>query len=214
MQWWLSTCMPFRYLEQSLKVPLYIESTLFCPWDFSGQEFCSGLPFPPPLDSLHPETEAASPALEGRFFTTEPAGKPSDSIQWSRVFHKIFHGHCTGTWCERTLGSWPAWMMTASFQNPLSTYWVLVPSFLECFWKFLIPTIVWNLSFLREMGMYEFGKKGFRIIHYAWNLFLPWYTLPPVRQFLGRLIRSPGSRGGRGKGVVWDSQEGDTGLQF
>ena len=129
-------------------------------------------------------------------------------------FHKIFHGHCTGTWCERTLGSWPAWMMTASFQNPLSTYWVLVPSFLECFWKFLIPTIVWNLSFLREMGMYEFGKKGFRIIHYAGNLFLPWCTLPPVSQFLGRLIRSPGSRGGRGKGVVWDSQEGDTGLQF
>ena len=113
------------------------------------------------------------------FFTSEPAGKPSDSIQWSRVFHKIFNGHCTGTWCERTLGSWPAWMMTASFQNPLSTYWVLVPSFLECFWKFLIPTIVWNLSFLREMGMYEFGKKGFRIIHYACNLFLPWCTLPP-----------------------------------
>ena len=172
---------------------------------FSGQEFCSGLPFPPPRDSLHPETEAASPALEGRFFTTEPAGKPSDSIQWSRVFHKIFHGHCTGTWCERTLGSWPAWMMTASFQNPLSTYWVLVPSFLECFWKFLIPTIVWNLSFLREMGMYEFGKKGFRIIHYACNLFfldvlclLLWESIPRQVDKKSRVPRRKGEGGGLG----------------
>ena len=49
------------------------------------------------------------------------------------------------------------------------------------FLKISDSPIVWNLSFLREMGMYEFGKKGFRIIHYAGNLFLPWCTLPPVR---------------------------------
>ena len=39
----------------------------------------SGLPFPPPVDLLNPGTETESPAslaLEGRFFTTEPPGKP------------------------------------------------------------------------------------------------------------------------------------------
>ena len=37
---------------------------------FSRQEYWSGLPFPPPGDL--PETE-----INGRFFTTEPPGKPS-----------------------------------------------------------------------------------------------------------------------------------------
>ena len=39
----------------------------------------SGLPFPPPGDLPHPGIEPAapaSPALAGRFFTTEPPGKP------------------------------------------------------------------------------------------------------------------------------------------
>ena len=45
MQWWLSTCMPFRYLGQSLKVPLYVESTLFCPWDFPGKNSAVGCHF-------------------------------------------------------------------------------------------------------------------------------------------------------------------------
>ena len=40
-----STCMQFRYLEQSLKVPLYTESTLFCPWDFPGKNSAVGCHF-------------------------------------------------------------------------------------------------------------------------------------------------------------------------
>ena len=36
----------------------------------------SGLPFPPPGDLPHPRIEPAAPALAGRFFTTEPPGKP------------------------------------------------------------------------------------------------------------------------------------------
>ena len=42
---------------------------------FSRQEYWSGLPFPPPGDLPYPETEPVSPALAGRFFTTEPPGK-------------------------------------------------------------------------------------------------------------------------------------------
>ena len=43
------------------------------------QEYWSRLPFPPPGDLPNPGTEPmspASPALAGRFFTTEPPGKP------------------------------------------------------------------------------------------------------------------------------------------
>ena len=43
------------------------------------QEYWSGLPFPTLGDLPSPRTEPASlasPALGGRFFTTEPSGKP------------------------------------------------------------------------------------------------------------------------------------------
>ena len=43
---------------------------------FSRQEYWSGLPFPPPGDLPNPGIEPVSPALAGRFFITEPAGKP------------------------------------------------------------------------------------------------------------------------------------------
>ena len=43
---------------------------------FSRQEHWSGLPFSPPGDRPHPEMESTSPALAGRFFNTEPPGKP------------------------------------------------------------------------------------------------------------------------------------------
>ena len=44
---------------------------------FSRQEYWSGLTFPPPGDLLDPEDEPLSPALAGRFFTTEPPGNPA-----------------------------------------------------------------------------------------------------------------------------------------
>ena len=46
---------------------------------FSRQEYWSGLPFPLPGDLPGLGTEASclmTPALAGRFFTTEPPGKP------------------------------------------------------------------------------------------------------------------------------------------
>ena len=43
---------------------------------FSRQEYWSQLPFLPPGDLPDPGIEAASPALAGRFVTTEPPGKP------------------------------------------------------------------------------------------------------------------------------------------
>ena len=50
---------------------------LLCPWDFPGQEYWHGLPFPSPGDLPDPGIEPTSPALAGGFFITEPPGKPS-----------------------------------------------------------------------------------------------------------------------------------------
>ena len=52
---------------------------------FPRQEYWSGLPFPPPGDLPHPGTESTSPALAGRFFTTEPPGKPQKSMEEAKA---------------------------------------------------------------------------------------------------------------------------------
>ena len=44
--------------------------------EFPRPEYWSGLPFPSPGDLPDPETEPPSPALAGKFFTTEAPGKP------------------------------------------------------------------------------------------------------------------------------------------
>ena len=49
---------------------------------FPRQEYWSGLTFPPAGDLPNPGIEPqspVSPALSGRFFTTEPPGKPESS---------------------------------------------------------------------------------------------------------------------------------------
>ena len=43
---------------------------------FPRQEYWSGLPFPSPGDLPDPGIEPTSPAVAGKFFTTEPPGKP------------------------------------------------------------------------------------------------------------------------------------------
>ena len=43
---------------------------------FPRQEYWSGLPFHPPGNFPDPGIKPLSPALAGRFFTTEPPGEP------------------------------------------------------------------------------------------------------------------------------------------
>ena len=67
---------------------------------FPRQENWSGLPFPPPGNLPDPGVEPASPtssALTGRFFTTEPPGKPSSLSDKGKIcpwhlFCPIQHG--------------------------------------------------------------------------------------------------------------------------
>ena len=51
---------------------------------FSRQEYWNGLPFPPPGDFPDPgnkPTSPVSPAFTGRFFITEPPGKPQELLR-------------------------------------------------------------------------------------------------------------------------------------
>ena len=52
---------------------------------FPRQEYWSVVPFPSPGDLSHPGIEPVSPALAGRFFTTEPPGKPSSTTYVLRI---------------------------------------------------------------------------------------------------------------------------------
>ena len=49
--------------------------------EFSRQEYYSELPFPGPGDLSNLESELASPASAGGFFTTVPPGKPNFLIE-------------------------------------------------------------------------------------------------------------------------------------
>ena len=58
---------------------------LLCPWDFSGQEHWSGLPYPPRGDLPDPGIEPTSPmtlALQVDSLLTEPSGKPRRIYSW------------------------------------------------------------------------------------------------------------------------------------
>ena len=48
---------------------------------FSRHEYWSGLPFPSPGDLPNPGIEPGSPALEADALTSEPPGKPDDSVE-------------------------------------------------------------------------------------------------------------------------------------
>ena len=52
---------------------------------FPRQEYWSGLPFPSPGDLSDPGMEPMSPALAGKFFTSESPGKPLVIILVSRL---------------------------------------------------------------------------------------------------------------------------------
>ena len=47
---------------------------------FPRQEYWSGFPLPSPGDLSKPGIQPTSPILAGKFFTTEPPGKPSSWV--------------------------------------------------------------------------------------------------------------------------------------
>ena len=70
---------PLCVLSRLSRVQLFVTPwTVVCQappsMGFSGQEYWSGLPCPPPGDLTDPGIEPESPALAGGFFTAEPPG--------------------------------------------------------------------------------------------------------------------------------------------
>ena len=55
---------------------------------FPRQEYWGGLPFLSPVNLLDPGIELKSPALAGRFFTTDPIGKPIKQHTAERILQK------------------------------------------------------------------------------------------------------------------------------
>ena len=60
------------------QAPLYMK--------FSRQEYWNGLPFPSPGDLFNPGIEPTSPALAGRFFTSEPPGESLVSVNTKCIY--------------------------------------------------------------------------------------------------------------------------------
>ena len=68
---------------------------------FSKQEHWSVLPFSSPGDFPDPGIKATSPALAGRFFTTEPPGKSYIYMFFFRVFSlKVIYSSSCSTVCQ------------------------------------------------------------------------------------------------------------------
>ena len=66
-------------MSNSFLTPWTLDRQVPLSMEVSRQKYWSRLPFPPSRDLPDPGTESmspASPALAGRFFTTEPLGKP------------------------------------------------------------------------------------------------------------------------------------------
>ena len=60
-----------------------------CLWEFSGQEYWSGLPCPPPGHLLNLGIQPRSPTLQADYLPAEPQGKPKNTgvgslslLQW------------------------------------------------------------------------------------------------------------------------------------
>ena len=67
---------------------------------FSRQEYWSGVPFPSPGDLPDPRIEPMSSALSGRFFSSEPPGKPSTRFTLNKI--QINYKKKCGYWGEGT----------------------------------------------------------------------------------------------------------------
>ena len=69
---------------------------------FPAQEYWSGLPFPPPRDFAKQGIEPVSLALTGKFFSTEPPGKPYSRGLVTMNISSVWAGSC-GMFLEQPL---------------------------------------------------------------------------------------------------------------
>ena len=109
---------------------------------FPRQEYRSGLPFPSPGDLPDPGIEPESPALAGRFFTTESSGKPTFPL-----YYFLNNSHCG---CLQ-----PCWAICLGGPNYLPSYQLL----------FFVCTLV--IKFHRSEVIYAYGGFSHKLCFYS-----------------------------------------------
>ena len=84
---WVCTLLLFSHqvLSDSFSTPWTVAHQAPLSMGFPSQEYWSELPFPSPEDLPDPGIKDMSPALAGRFFTTEPPGKLRSACPFSKV---------------------------------------------------------------------------------------------------------------------------------
>ena len=73
---WLCLVFSHQVVSNSIATLWTVDRQVPLSMEFPRQEYWSGLPFPPPGDLPDPGMEPRSPALAGKFSTTEPPEKP------------------------------------------------------------------------------------------------------------------------------------------
>ena len=112
-------------ISDSFATPWTVACQAFLPMVFPRQAYWSGLAFPSSGDLPDPGIKPASPALAGRFVTTEPRGKPIHA--WYMCVHTHWLLFCLlGSLCYITLscidlrGFGQIWVNCAEFIVVLS----------------------------------------------------------------------------------------------
>ena len=85
-------------MSSSFATPLTVACQAPLSVGFPRQEYWSGLPFPSPGDLPDLGIKPMSSALAGRFFTTEPPGKASESKLMSRRMLISLKTYFSSTW--------------------------------------------------------------------------------------------------------------------
>ena len=70
-------------MSNSLRPHGLLPVRLLCPWGFSMQDYCSGLPRPPPGDLPNPGIEHRTSALQADSLPSEPSRKPKNTGEGS-----------------------------------------------------------------------------------------------------------------------------------
>ena len=119
---------------------------------FPRQEYWNGLPFPSLGHLLDPGMEPMSPALAGRFFTTEPSGKPHGGMKRVLISPAHPEPQADHVYPEPQVG-FPSFPDPASSQNqPLESLG------LE---KVFCPSSITILLLLLFIAKFMVGQRGF-----------------------------------------------------
>ena len=115
----LSSCLVTSVVVQLFVTPGTVARQAPLSVGFSRQEYCSGLPCPPPGDLPHPGIEPESlmsPALVGRFFTM--------SVTWEVQRDTNFTQICISEWCMKRLIERPWCLWTSTHPDTPSLYMI------------------------------------------------------------------------------------------